>query len=199
VKSDQPVDVDPTLEGLNPAQRGQALSLWPDRAKRTEVRSAAASTDTGKRCGGPSGFGLRQSDLWRLIVTYPGVAICEMYDKARQDPQAWRDLEALRREMDGESLVGPFDEDVVEPHPAAPTSRSTTGWVEKMVSELGVKHETAEALYEQHKREPQRIRKAIFEVQQAMKDGTCHRPAGLFVSKLNKAKNHSSEGYSWAQ
>ena len=72
------------------------------------------------------------------------------------------------------------------------------GLVERMVSN-GMSREIAEALYEQHKQNPERIRQACFDAERGVKEGTCRNPAGLIVSKLNKAGKRASEGYSWAQ
>ena len=191
-------EADPTLEGLNAQQREDVLVQWPDNAKRREVWQAAATPYTGKRSGGPSGFGFRQSDLWRLIVKYPGIPIVDIYAKTGGDPWVWRDLEGLRREMDGESTDGFFDEDTSESPAAATASRSMNGLVERMLTN-GVARDIAEALYEQHKRYPDRIRQACFDAERGVKEGTSHSPAGLIVSKLNKAAKRASEGSSWAQ
>jgi len=64
--------------------------------------------------------------------------------------------------------------------------------VEQLVSKFRVERKTAEGLYADHQREPQRIRQAMFEVEQAMKNGRVPSPAGLIVSKLNKAAKRSS-------
>jgi hypothetical protein len=197
-------EADRTLEGLNAQQRHDVLEFWPDDAKRREVWQAAATPYTGKRSDSPEDrYGLRKSDLWRLIVRYPGVPIFAIYGEAHKDPSVWRDLEGLRREMDGESTDGFFDEDAVGPPATAPAPRSMNGLVEQMVSELRVERRTAEGLYADHQREPQRIRQAIFEVGQALKHGTCKNkgnPAGLLVWKLNEAaKRVASEGYSYTQ
>lgn len=70
--------------------------------------------------------------------------------------------------------------------------------VERMVAN-GISRKTAEALYEQHHRNPERIGQACFDAERGAKERTSTNPAGLIVSKLNKAKKRASEGYSWAQ
>jgi|GEM_PF-1803149 len=202
VETVETAEADPTLEGLNAQQRHDVLEFCPDGAKRRAVWQAAATPYTGKRSDSPEDrYGLRQSDLWRLIVRYPGVAIFAKYCNTRKDPSLWRDLEGLRRKMDGESTdgFGFFDEDADGPPATAPAPRSMNQLVERMVTN-GVARRTAEALYEQHKRDPERIRQACFDAERGVKEGTSHSPAGLIVSKLNKAaKRVASERYSWAQ
>lgn len=81
----------------------------------------------------------------------------------------------------------------------APEAVMSNDLIERMVSNR-VRRETAEALYEQHQRDPERIRQACFDAERGVKEGTCRNPAGLIVSKLNKAAARASSegGYSWA-
>ena len=190
VESDETAEVDPTLAGLNAEQREAVVHCWPDPERRQAVRDAAATPYTGERSGVERDrFGLRSRDLWRMILKWPERRIDELF-MSRQ----WRRLEELRRVMDGESLEM-FE---AQPKPDAPAPRSMNGLIERMVSNR-VKRETAQALYEQHKQDPERIRQACFDAERGVKEGTCRNPAGLIVSKLNKAIKRASEGYSWAQ
>ena len=189
VESDEAAEVDPTLAGLNAEQREAVVLCWPDPEKRQAIRDAAATPYAGERSGAEGDrFGLRGRDLWRMIQKWPTETV-ELW-RSKQ----WRRLEEMRRVMDGESL------EMFEawPKPDAPAPRSMNGLIERMVSN-GVKRETAQALYEQHKQNPERIRQACFDAERGKREGTSHTPAGLVVSKLNKAGKRASEGYSWSQ